>query len=941
MRSLIICLLLLFGQQIFLLAQTPCNSGSANGYACSGVTLQSITSVSALGGSGEGNDIWGWTDSMTGKEYALIGVEDGTSFVDISDSANPLVLGFLPTHTTSSVWRDIKVVNDHAYIVSEAGGHGIQVFDLTRLRTVSTPPATFTADGHSSSIGSAHNIVALEETGYVAAVGAGGINGANGGLVFFDVKTDPKNPVAVGSFGADGYTHDAVCFVYRGPDKVYLGKEICIGYNEDTNTIVDVTDKTDIQLISKTPYTGSQYTHQGWVTDDHKYMLVNDELDESRNSHNTRTYIFDISDLDRPSFIGYYEHPFAAIDHNLYIKGRYAYMANYRSGLRIVDIGDIANGNLVEIAGFDTYQADDNGLFNGAWSNYPYFKSGNVIVSDIEEGLVVVKPEFEHYTFSLDDPRNGVQRVCPGGSVEFVINVEDFGFQGNIELDVTPSAPATFHPRINLSNSTVVTGDVVVITVNANDIMGNPTCVGNFSFELIGNANDGTSTQSIALGIIVDDTLPACTTSAGTCPNCSDGIRNQDEEDIDCGGSSCAACSTCNDRIQNGDEEGIDCGGSACPECIEPCSNPIELSCGSTINDNNANGTNMINAYPAASNQAGYTGPERVYIFTTTTAGPVNISLSNLTADLDMFLFNVCDTDAADIVDYSFNSMSAPENISQNLAAGTYFIFVDGWENAASTYTLSIDCPSERCDDGVQNGNETTIDCGGPDCTPCYCKDFTTIACGQTISSNNASGTNELDTYNDQPQTPGGPFLLPYSNMTGPEQTYILTVSEAGRVEIALNTTEDDLFLYFTDSCNPNGPNMGALLFSGNTIVTPYLTPGNYFIFIDGYNGASGNYDLSINCPQGTCVDDTWNGTETGVDCGGTDCLPCPICFVPKVLLQGAMAGMSMTNSLSSTLPITEPYTALGYSHKSGGGGETTTTAILTNNNFGSIILVA
>ena len=99
------------------------------------------------------NDIWGWTDPLDGKEYALLGRTTGTAFIDITDPNNPVYLGNLPTHTVSSLWRDIKVYTDHAFIVSEASGHGMQVFDLTQLRNVPNPPVTFTADAHYSGFG--------------------------------------------------------------------------------------------------------------------------------------------------------------------------------------------------------------------------------------------------------------------------------------------------------------------------------------------------------------------------------------------------------------------------------------------------------------------------------------------------------------------------------------------------------------------------------------------------------------------------------------------------------------------------------------------------------------------------------------------------------------------------------------------------------------------
>jgi hypothetical protein len=155
---------------------------------------------------------------------------------------------------------------------------------------------------------------------------------------------------------------------------------------------VDVTNKTTPAQLSRTGYIGSDYTHQGWITEDHAYFLLDDEGDETGFGHNTRTYIWDLADLDNPLLIDNYTASTAAIDHNLYIKGNYAFEANYRAGLRILDIHDIANGNLFEEAYFDIYPGSDSASFNGAWSNYPYFDSGVIVVSGIEQGLYVLQP---------------------------------------------------------------------------------------------------------------------------------------------------------------------------------------------------------------------------------------------------------------------------------------------------------------------------------------------------------------------------------------------------------------------------------------------------------------------------------------------------------------------------------------------------------------------
>jgi len=390
-------------------AQTPCENGMAGGYPCDGVDLLShISAQDLLAEEDQGswlNDIWGWTDPETDKEYALIGMSNGTSFVDVSDPINPIFLGKLNEHHASgkssegrifyngakSIWRDLKVYKDHAFIVSEDEDHGMQVFDLTELRGV-TSPQEFTETAIYQGIGSAHNIVINEATGFAYAVGANTQDQTctEGGLHIIDISI-PAFPVYRACFDDDGYTHDAQCVIYNGPDEDYQGLEICFNANENSITLVNVDDKDNISMISSVGYSGVQYAHQGWLTEDHRYFLTNDELDEYRDGTNTRTLIWDMVDLENPVLLGTHEHAGKAIDHNLYIVDGLSYQSNYTSGLRIMDLANIAQGELTEKSYFDTYPASDVTSFDGTWSNYPFFSSGTIIVSDVINGLFILK----------------------------------------------------------------------------------------------------------------------------------------------------------------------------------------------------------------------------------------------------------------------------------------------------------------------------------------------------------------------------------------------------------------------------------------------------------------------------------------------------------------------------------------------------------------------
>ncbi len=248
-KNFILSLIVLFSALTF--AQTTCNSGMAGIFPCNNIDLMSNMTKTQLGGliNAEFNDIWGWTDPLDNKEYAIIGLTSHTAFVNISNPTTPIYLGKLPTATSNSIWRDIKVYNNHAFIVSEASGHGMQVFDLTRLRNI-TSPQTFTSDAHYTGFGNCHNISINEATGFAYAIGTSTFSG---GPHFINIQ-NPVTPIAAGGYSAQNYCHDAHIVTYNGPDTQHIGKEIFFGANEDKVVVVDVSNKTNPILLSTFTY---------------------------------------------------------------------------------------------------------------------------------------------------------------------------------------------------------------------------------------------------------------------------------------------------------------------------------------------------------------------------------------------------------------------------------------------------------------------------------------------------------------------------------------------------------------------------------------------------------------------------------------------------------------------------------------------------------------
>jgi choice-of-anchor B domain-containing protein len=390
--------------------KVDCAGGKATLFGCSNVDMLSFLPVKDIGG-GRGirlNDIWGWTDPQTNREYAIVGRVDGTSFVDVTDPTNPQYLGDLPKteKANPATWRDMKVYRNHVYIVADGSGeHGMQVFDLTKLRGLSGAPATFTPDFTYTNINSAHNIVVDTASGYAYAVGSSqGGETCGGGLHMIDIR-DPKAPKFAGCFAdpntgraGTGYIHDAQCVVYNGPAERFRGRQLCFNAAETALSIADVTDKAAPVALSHAPYPNVGYSHQGWLDEEHRYFYMDDELDELNGQvQGTRTLIWDVSDPTDPVLAAEFISENKASDHNLYIRGNLMYQSNYQSGLRIFDI---TNRTAPVAAGhFDTVPVgEDEPGFGGSWSNYPYFRSGTIVVTSGDEGLFILKKQSEQLT---------------------------------------------------------------------------------------------------------------------------------------------------------------------------------------------------------------------------------------------------------------------------------------------------------------------------------------------------------------------------------------------------------------------------------------------------------------------------------------------------------------------------------------------------------------
>jgi len=384
------------------IAATPCVGGSAAGLPCGDVDLLShVGFVDISAAPSAGNDIWGFVDLNTGREYAIAGFNLGTAVFDVTDATNPREIGFVDGQ--SEAWRDIKVYQyfdaaavrwkAYAYVTTDGSTtDGLYVIDLTGL------PHSIRRVNYPSDFLSAHNVYAantdystgISLTGDTPTLVIAGSNQANGRYRSYSLAS-PEAPLFITGGSGSGYMHDASSMIITDSRKdtqcVNAGAycEVLLDFNENMIEIWDITSASSPVRLSATPYTQSGYVHSGWWTEDKQYLFVHDELDERNFSHVTTLRVFSMANLTNPTYSGSWQGPTNAIDHNGFVRGNRYYMSNYTRGLTVLDI---TNPLLpVSVGRLDTYPMSDGAMFSGAWGAYPFFHSGNIAISDIDSGF--------------------------------------------------------------------------------------------------------------------------------------------------------------------------------------------------------------------------------------------------------------------------------------------------------------------------------------------------------------------------------------------------------------------------------------------------------------------------------------------------------------------------------------------------------------------------
>lgn len=440
-----------------------------------------------FGSPGSGNDmsnIGGYVDT-TGKEYALVGWEQGLRIYDVSTPTNPVNVKDISG--LQSYWREVKTRGKYAYITTEAG-NGLQIANLSSLPNAA---GIVTKQWQPSYMGQTLNTIhALHIDGrYLYLYGS---NIGNSGALICDL-IDPWNPVIVGAYD-DTYVHDG--FVLN--DTLYAC-HIYDGYF----TIVDCSNKANPAVIGGPQNTPNNFSHNSWLSNDHKYLFTTDEVDDTYLTAYDIQDLNNITELDRIQS----QNPGSqSIVHNTHIvQGDWAVTSWYKDGVVITDVS--RPQNLVNVGWYDTSPLM-GGDFDGAWGVYPFLPSGNLVVSDISYGLFVLKPTYKRACFlegtitdaACGGPLNGVTITAYGPDTISALS----NFSGEIKTGspdtgtytvyVTKTGYTTQIVTVHLSSGTVSPLNISLsagssVNVNGN-VTSNSVALPGANVNLNGNGNN-------------------------------------------------------------------------------------------------------------------------------------------------------------------------------------------------------------------------------------------------------------------------------------------------------------------------------------------------------------------------------------------------------------------------------------------------------------------
>ncbi|MFT6338196.1 MAG: choice-of-anchor B domain-containing protein [Saprospiraceae bacterium] len=337
------------------------------------------------------NEVWGL--AINDHEFAVVGTTLGTHIIDVTDPNNPTELFVIVGGTTGGaiIHRDFHDHKGYLYSIADEGSNtALQIIDITQL-----PDAIEVVYDDSEFFTRSHNIFIDASKDRLYSLISNGDAFGFSPMRIFDIA-DPLDPKVLGSYSnLDGYSISQVHDAYVRNDTAYLN------LGPSGFAIVDFADVDNpnvISVLSPSEYPQSGYNHSGWLTDDGDFYYM---ADETFGSDMKVLDLRNLPDIDIPTLFNA-ESENITIPHNQIVKGDKLYVSYYFDGLQVYDISDPINP--VREMHYPTSKfPPTNGLYRGAWGVYPLLPSGNILVSDMQEGLFVIDGDLSTATEEVEE----------------------------------------------------------------------------------------------------------------------------------------------------------------------------------------------------------------------------------------------------------------------------------------------------------------------------------------------------------------------------------------------------------------------------------------------------------------------------------------------------------------------------------------------------------
>lgn len=393
-------------------APADCVRGMAGQFPCRNLDFWSQIPLAQLSSRPvSAANVWGFVDRNDNREYAVVGLRNGTAIVEVTDPANPREV--VTVAGNASPWREVKVYQvfdsaanrwrAYAYVTTEAANSGLQTIDMSGLPVSAALASTNmdTSSQHTLYVSNIDYSTNAALPGATPMLFVAGSNVSPGAWRAYSLA-NPAFPQLVSAAPSGGYMHDSTSLLVTDARTAQCAPghnpcEVLVDFNVDQVQIWDTTNELQPVLLGTATNPNNRYIHSGWPTANGSHVIFHDELEEIQLGLPTRLYTLDLANLQAPTVQVSYTGPTTTTDHNGYMRGTHYYLSHYRRG---VVVYDAANPNaLVEIASFDNYLTPSTNVAgtDGTWGVYPFLPSGNLLVSDIENGLFVLRDQTRNF----------------------------------------------------------------------------------------------------------------------------------------------------------------------------------------------------------------------------------------------------------------------------------------------------------------------------------------------------------------------------------------------------------------------------------------------------------------------------------------------------------------------------------------------------------------